>query len=103
MLPDRSSKNAKDGVKMMARELHTVGPNPKELVRLHSDQDTSFAGELAEELLDSKVVQTDTGGHRPTNNSRTERRIGLVLYSFRASLMTATGGVGTMISYGVLG
>ena len=49
------------------------------------------------------MAQTDTGGHRPTNNSRTERRIGLVLYSFRASLMTATGGVGTMISYGVLG
>ena len=35
MLPARPSKNAKGGVKRMVRELHTVGPNPKELVRLH--------------------------------------------------------------------
>ena len=76
----------------MIREIHTVGPNPKEVVRIHSDQDTSFAGELADELLGTKVKQTHTGGHRPTNNSRTEKRIGLVLYSFRAMLYTATGG-----------
>ena len=82
LTPDRSSANAKKGVKEMIREIHTVGPNPKEVVRLHSDHDASFAGELADELLGSKVRQTHTGGHRPTNNSRTEKssnRPGVIL------------------------
>ena len=89
---DRTSAGASKGVKAMLRELHTIGPDPKEVVRLHSDNDKSFAGELEAELLDAKVRQTNTGGYRPTNNSRTEKRIGLVLYSLRAMLYTATGG-----------
>ena len=89
---DRTSANAAHAVKEMIRDIKHAGPNPKEVVRIHSDQDTSFAGELEKELLDKQVRQTNTGGHRPTNNSRTEKRIGLVLYALRAMLYTATGG-----------
>ena len=69
-----------------------MGPNPKTTVRVHSDDDTSFQGELQQYLLEQKTRQTNTGGYRPSNNSMTERRIGLVLLSFRAILLTATGG-----------
>ena len=39
-----------------------------------------------------KIIQTDTGGHRPTNNSYAEKRIGLLVACFGALLYTATGG-----------
>ena len=38
------------------------------------------------------VEQTHTGGHRPSNNAKTEKRIGLVSYYMKAILYQATGG-----------
>ena len=40
--------------------------------------------DMAAYLLDEKVEQTHTGGHRPSNNAKTERRIGEVLNYLRA-------------------
>ena len=93
---DRTSSETTVAIKEMERDLHTAGPDPKPLVRVHHDQDTSFLGrgeeDLGTYLLDEKIRQTDTGGHRPSNNAHTEKRIGLVIYCFRAILYTATGG-----------
>ena len=80
------------GVKEMIREMHVMGPDPKPVARLHSDQDPSFNAKLEAYLLTEKIAQTDTGGHRPENNSRTEKRIGLVTMAFKACLLEATGG-----------
>jgi len=89
---DRTAPEAVLSAKKMIRDLHIAGPDPKPLVRIHTDDDTSFKGEFKEYMLDEKVDQTDTGGHRPTNNAHAEKRIGLLVYCFRALLYTATGG-----------
>ena len=65
----------------------------KDLVRLHSDDDKSFKGKLKAWLASEGIRQTDTGGYRPTNNSRVERRIRMINEAFRASLLVATGGL----------
>ena len=43
-------------------------------------------------LIDEKIKQTNTGGQKPENNAKTEKRIGIILNAFRAMLLTATGG-----------
>ena len=75
----RLAKEGIHGFKMMEREHHLISEHARGTVRVHTDQDTSFDKEFREDLLERKVRQTDTGGYRPSNNSRTERRIGLVL------------------------
>ena len=80
------------GVKKMVRDLTAMGPDPLPIVRLHSDQDPSFQAELSEYLASINVAQTDTGGHRPENNSKTEKRIGIITMAFKACLLEATGG-----------
>ena len=62
------------------------------MVRLHSDFDPSFQAEVRQSLLDDIVVQTDTGGYRPQNNSRTERRIRMLTEVIKANLIMATAG-----------
>ena len=88
----REAKEARDGLLQMMRDIKYAGPDPKEVARVHTDDDTSFKGEFKQELLDRQIRQTNTGGYRPTNNSCTERRIGLLLSTLRAVLYTATGG-----------
>ena len=90
--PNKAGPDSLRGVKEMIREMHVMGPDPKPVARLHSDQDPSFNAELEAYLLTEKIAQTDTGGHRPENNSRTEKRIGLVTMAFKACLLEATGG-----------
>ena len=51
---------------------------------MHTDDDTSFKGEFGEALAADKILQTNTGGHRPTNNSHAEKRIGLLISCFRS-------------------
>ena len=89
---DRSSQQAVTAVKKMICDLHTAGPDPKPLHRVHTDDDTSFMGEFGEFLTEEKIKQTNTGGHRPTNNAHSEKRIGLLTCCFRALLLGATGG-----------
>ena len=89
---DKSGPSSKVGVSKMLRDLEAMGPDPKPVVRLHSDQDSSFQAELEQMLIDEKIKQTNTGGHRPENNAKTEKRIGIILNAFRAMLLTATGG-----------
>ena len=89
---DREAKHARDGLMNMMRDLKHAGPDPKDVARVHTDDDTSFKKEFQEELLARQIRQTNTGGYRPSNNSMTERRIGLLLSSLRAVLYTATGG-----------
>ena len=88
----RLAKDTLHAFKSMEREHHINSKHERDTVRVHTDQDTSFEKEFRADLLDRKVRQTDTGGHRPSNNSRTERRIGLVLCTLRAILHVATGG-----------
>jgi hypothetical protein len=92
----RLASDTLQGFKCMEREHHLVSQHERGTVRVHTDQDTSFEKEFRQDLLDRKVQQTDTGGHRPSANSRTERRIGLVLCTLRAILHVATGGGGIL-------
>lgn len=97
LLKDKTATETTTALQSMRRELATVqGPSgkPLALVRVHSDQGTEFSGEFAEYLLKERIQQTNTGGYRPTNNSRVERRLRMVLESFRACLHEATGGEG---------
>ena len=78
----------------MTTELRTMSKDPAmKLVRVHSDDDPSFKGELKARLASEGIRQTNTGGYRPTNNSRTERRIRTINEAFRATLIVATGGL----------
>ena len=45
---DRSAPEAVLSAKKMIRDLHLAGPDPKPLVRIHTDDDTSFKGEFKE-------------------------------------------------------
>ena len=63
------------------------------VVRVHTDDDKSFRGEFQNYLLGEKIKQTNTGGYTPTNNSRTERRLRMLLECFRACLQ------GTLLYY----
>jgi hypothetical protein len=89
---NKEALDSMKGVKKMVRDLTAMGPDPLPIVRLHSDQDPSFQAELSEYLASINVAQTDTGGHRPENNSKTEKRIGIITMAFKACLLEATGG-----------
>ena len=89
---NKEALDSMKGVKKMVRDLTAMGPDPLPVVRLHSDQDPSFQAELSEYLASTNVAQTDTGGHRPENNSKTEKRIGIITMAFKACLLEATGG-----------
>ena len=94
LLPDKTAAECATAVASMRTELRTMSKDPrKDLVRLHSDDDKSFKGELKAWLASEGIRQTDTGGYRPTNNSRVERRIRMINEAFRASLLVATGGL----------
>ena len=94
LLPDKTAAQCAEAVASMRTELRTVSKDPtKDLVRVHSDDDKSFKGELRTWLASEGIRQTDTGGYRPTNNSRVERRIRMINEAFRASLLVATGGL----------
>ena len=94
LLPDKEAVECEKAVRSMRQELRTLSSDPAiDLVRLHSDDDSSFKGELKQYLESEGIKQTHTGGYRPTNNSRTERRIRMINESFRANLVVATGGI----------
>ena len=73
LLPDKTAAQCAASVACMRTELRTMSKDPKkDLVRLHSDDDKSFKGELKAWLVSEGIRQTDTGGYRPTNYSRVE-------------------------------
>ena len=95
-MKEKTAKNVRDAVKSMIRELKVHGgTNSPNVVRLHSDDDPSFEGELSEYCIENQIWQTDTGGYRPQNNARVERRIRMVNECFRANLFQANGGIDT--------
>lgn len=93
LLRTKSAKEVSQAVKSMKLELKTKGATNMEVVRLHSDFDPSFQSEVRQCLLDEQVLQTDTGGYRPQNNSRTERRIRMLTEVVKANLLVAGGGL----------
>ena len=70
-------------------ELQHARPDPLPVVRLHSDSDPSFLGELEAYCTKAGIPMANTGGHRPAANGRVEKRIGLCTYSARGLLETA--------------
>ena len=94
LMPDKTAVECTAAVASMRTELRTMSKDlAKDLVRVHSDNDPSFKKELKAYLVAEGIRQTHTGGHRPTNNSRTERRIRMINEAFRATLLVATGGL----------
>ena len=94
LMPDKTAVECTVAVASMRTELRTMSTDPvKDLVRVHSDDDPSFKKELKAYLIAEGIRQTNTGGYRPTNNSRTERRIRMINEAFRATLLVATGGL----------
>ena len=93
LMKNKSASEVKNAVRSMKLELKSKGANGMEVVRLHSDFDPSFQAEVRQSLLDDEVVQTDTGGYRPQNNSRTERRIRMLTEVVKANLIVATAGI----------
>ena len=90
---DKSGSSGLKSLLSMDREMQTTLTDPIPMIRVHSDEDKSFIeGDMAAHLLENKVEQTHTGGHRPSNNAKTEKRIGLVSYYMKAILYQATGG-----------
>ena len=85
----REATETTASLKLMQRHLEMQGS--KELVRVHSDNDKSFRGDFAKYLVGAQIAQTNTGGYRPTANSRTERRIRMILDALRANLLVAHG------------
>ena len=94
LMPDKTAAERTEAAASMQSELRTMSKDPKkDLVRVHSDDDPSFKKELKAYLVAEGIRQTHTGGYRPTNNSRTERRIRMINEAFRATLLVATGGL----------
>ena len=94
LMPDKTATECTEAVASMRSELRTMSKDPtKDLVRVHSDDDPSFKKELKAYLVAEGIRPTHTGGYRPTNNSRTERRIRTINEAFRATLLVATGGL----------
>ena len=94
LLPDRTAAGCAKAMASMRNELKIMSSHPtRDLVRVHSDDDTSFKGEMTTYFDDHMIRHTTTGGYRPTNNSRTERRIRMINEAFRANLIVATGGL----------
>jgi len=94
LVPNKDADTTRDAVMDMRRELRSRGEAGIDLVRVHSDYDGSFQAEFREWLTEIGVEQSDTGGYRPKNNARAERRIRMVTEAFRAMLLEAAAGVG---------
>ena len=92
LMKDKSSATVTHAIDSILLELQHAGPDPLPVVRLHSDSDPSFLGELEAYCTKAGIPMTNTGGHRPAANGRVEKRIGLCTYSARGLLETATGG-----------
>ena len=94
MLKDKEAASVSEGLKLAINKLERMKkPTLGTVVRVHSDDDKSFLGAVKDYLLDKCIKQTNTGGYRPQNNSRVERRIRMLTEAFRASLLHATGGL----------
>ena len=64
LLPDKTAAQCAAAVACMRTELRTMSKDPKkDLVRLHSDDDKSFKGELKAWLALEGIRQTATGGY----------------------------------------
>ena len=83
-----------DMIKGGRRLLETESVDDKKVTRMHHDNDKSFDSVVKTYLKDEKITDTVTGGYRPTNNSRTERRNRTLKEAFKANLLMATGGIG---------
>jgi hypothetical protein len=90
------------GVKEMIREMHVMGPDPKPVARLHSDQDPSFNAELEAYLLTEKIAQTDTVREGIVRRIIRELRRGSVwsLWPSKLVYWRLPVGPNTMKSYG---
>ena len=94
LMKGSESENTREAFKKMRSELKYEGKEDRDVTRFHSDDDPSFQLHFRQHLVDEGIKQTDTGGHDPQNNSRTERRIGLIKERFRAMLFQCTAGIG---------
>ena len=92
---EKTAANVQQALSMAFEELKTVGKlGTPEVVRVHSDNDRSLLEGAVESFLKGRDIrQTHTGGYRPQNNARAERRIRMLNEGFRATLLHATGGV----------
>ena len=91
LMKDKSAFSVTCALDSILLELKHFGPDPLPVVRIHSDSDPSFLGELKAYCTKEGIPMTHTGGHRPEANGRVEKRIGLCTYSARGLLETATG------------
>ena len=95
LLKNKDADTTRDAVIDMRRELLSKDKDrSRDIVRIHTDDDGSFQKEMREWIVEQGIQQTDTGGYRPKNNAKAERRIRTLTESFRAMLLTAAGGVG---------
>ena len=93
LMKSSESKCTSEVFKQWRVELTSKGDSDRDIVRFHSDDDPSFKKDFKQLLVDESIEQTDTGGYDPQNNSRTERRIGLLKERTRALLFQCTAGL----------
>ena len=91
-MKDKSLATVTNTIDSIFLELKHSGLDPLPVVRLHSDSDPLFFGELKVYCTKAEIPMIHTGGHRPEANGRIETRIGLCTYGAHWLLETATGG-----------
>ena len=91
LLPNKTAPVVREALKDIRREILSKSKDSDvDVVRVHSDVDGSM--QTRDWLREAGIAQTDTGGHNPQANARTERRIRMLTEAFRATLLTAAGG-----------
>ena len=96
LLKDKESPTVLAALQEIERELKVESREGVvvDLIRVHSDNDSSFKGVVSRWLIDKGIKQTHTGGYRPQSNSVTERRIRTLKEGVKAMLLQCTGGLG---------
>ena len=94
LLKERTAAATAQALDEFDRLLKELGKDKsRQVVRFHTDVDSSFLGKAQQLAVRKGWRVTDTGGYKSAANGIVERRIGLLKQTVRTILLAATGGV----------